>query len=273
MASDGILRPLGCWLDDPVPPPTKTKKRKSRSIAGLRRHAGALALAAVVAMLMAGGGFAWAATHDLPAFSTLKDYQPLIATRVYAVDGSEAFEFYRERRTVVPFEQIPDVVKKAVLASEDARFYEHQGVNYLAIARCAVKNVLRGQTFCGGSTITQQVVKTFLLTSEKRVTRKVKEIVLARRLEQNLKKDEILYLYLNQIYFAHRRYGVEEASRFYFGKPVQKLSVGEAAMVAGLVQSPERLSPVKHPQAAKERQRYVLRRMAEEGFISTKVAE
>ncbi len=232
-----------------------------------------LVVLAVLATAGLGGGLAFAATHGLPAFDTLRDYRPLIATRVYALDGSEAFAFYQERRTVIPFEQIPDVVKKAVLASEDAKFYEHQGVNYLAIARCALKNALRGHTYCGGSTITQQVVKTFLLSSEKRMTRKLKEIVLARRLEQNLKKDEILYLYLNQIYFGHRRYGVEEASRFYFGKSVQKLSVGEAAIIAGLVQSPERLSPVKHQQAAKERQKYVLRRMAEEGFISQHTAD
>ncbi len=239
----------------------------------LREHRRQLIVALVVATGLGGGGLAFGAAHGLPAFDTLRDYRPLISTRVYAVDGSVAFEFFRERRTIVPFEQIPDVVKKAVLAAEDARFYEHQGVNYLAIARCALKNTLRGHTYCGGSTITQQVVKTFLLSSEKRVTRKLKEVVLARRLEQNLKKDEILYLYLNQIYFGHRRYGVEEASRFYFGKGVQKLSVGEAAMIAGLVQSPERLSPVKHPEAAKERQKYVLRRMAEEGFISHRAAE
>jgi penicillin-binding protein 1A len=239
----------------------------------LREHHRLAILAVVAAMGLGGGGFALAATHGLPAFDTLRDYRPLVSTHVYAADGSEAFAFYRERRTIVPFEQIPDVVKKAVLASEDAKFYAHQGVNYLAIARCAVKNAMHWHTVCGGSTITQQVVKTFLLSSEKRVTRKLKEVVLARRLEQNLKKDEILYLYLNQIYFGHRRYGVEEASRFYFGKGVQKLSVGEAALIAGLVQSPERLSPVKHPQAAKERQKYVLRRMAEEGFISHKVAD
>jgi penicillin-binding protein 1A len=173
----------------------------------------------------------------------------------------------------VPFEEIPDVVKKAVLASEDAHFYEHGGVNYLAIARCAVKGVFRGRVGCGGSTITQQVVKTFLLQNEWRPKRKVKELVLAPRLEKNLTKDEILFLYLNQIYFGHRRYGVEEASRFFFNKSVRALTIGEAALLAGLVQSPERLSPVKHPQAAKERQKYVLRRMAEEGFISPKVAE
>ena len=245
----------------------------ARARSFLRSHRKLVVLTVLTIMGFGGGGLAFAATHGLPAFDTLRDYRPLVSTHVYAADGSEAFAFYRERRTVVPFEQIPDVVKKAVLASEDAKFYEHQGVNYLAIARCALKNTLRGHTYCGGSTITQQVVKTFLLSSEKRITRKLKEVVLAGRLEQNLKKDEILYLYLNQIYFGHRRYGVEEASRFYFGKGVQKLSVGEAAMIAGLVQSPERLSPVKHPQAAKDRQKYVLRRMAEEGFISRKVAE
>jgi penicillin-binding protein 1A len=232
-----------------------------------------VALAIVGLLALVAGGFAFAATRGLPAFDTLRDYEPLIATRVYAVDGREAFEFARERRTVTPFDQIPDILKKAVLASEDAHFYEHGGVNYLAIARCAVKGIFRGGVACGGSTITQQVVKTFLLQNEWRPTRKLKELVLAPRLERNLSKDEILYLYLNQIYFGHRRYGVEEASRFYFGKSVGKLTVGEAAMLAGLVQSPERLSPVKHPVAAKERQKYVLRRMTEEGFITHQVAE
>ena len=117
-------------------------------------------------------------------------------------------------------------MKQAVLAAEDARFYEHEGVNYLAIARCAVKGLLRGGVACGGSTITQQVVKTFLLSTDWRVKRKVKELVLAPRLEQNLSKDEILYLYLNQIYLGHRRYGVEEASRFYFGKGVARRHAG-----------------------------------------------
>ena len=185
----------------------------------------------------------WASARELPEFDTLKDYRPLVGTRVYGTDGTEVFQYARERRTVVPFAEIPDIMKKAVLASEDADFYRHEGVNYLAIARCAVKSVLRGETVCGGSTITQQVVKTFLLSPEKRISRKVKEVLLARRLEQNLSKDEILYLYLNQIYFGHRRYGVEEAARFYFGKSVRDVTLGEAAMLAGVVQSPERLSP------------------------------
>ncbi|HET9551393.1 MAG TPA: PBP1A family penicillin-binding protein, partial [Anaeromyxobacteraceae bacterium] len=212
-------------------------------------------------------------TRELPAFDTLRDYRPLVSTRVLGAGGVEVFSFARERRTVVPLQEIPEVLRKAVLAAEDAKFYQHEGVNYLAILRCAAKGLLAGGVKCGGSTITQQVVKTFLLADEWRPKRKVKELVLAPRLEQNLGKDEILYLYLNQIYLGHRRYGVEEASRFYFGKPVKKLSLGEAAALAGLVQSPERLSPVKHPVAAKERQKYVLRRMAEEGFITKAQAD
>ncbi len=253
----------------PTSPGSAPARRRPRA-----GGAGRLLLAALAVTLLGGFGggalfLGW--TRDLPAFDTLKDYHPLVATRVFGSDGSEVFEFARERRTVIPFDQIPEVMKRAVLASEDAHFYEHQGVNYWAIARCALKGALGGRA-CGGSTITQQVVKTFLLSSERRISRKVKEIVLAKRLEQNLNKDEILYLYLNQIYFGHRRYGVEEASRFYFGKGVKDLTVGEAAMIAGLVQSPERLSPVKHPVAAKERQKYVLRRMEEEKFITPRLA-
>jgi penicillin-binding protein 1A len=237
------------------------------------RRLALLALAAAGFLAAVGAALVFAWTRELPAFDTLRDYRPLVSTRVYGSDGSEVFAFARERRTVVPFEQIPDLMKKAVLAAEDARFYEHEGVNYLAIARCAAKGLIRGGVACGGSTITQQVVKTFLLSTDWRVKRKVKELVLAPRLEKNLSKDEILYLYLNQIYLGHRRYGVEEAARFYFGKSVRSLSLGESAMLAGLVQSPERLSPVKHPDAAKARQRYVLRRMVEEGFIAAGTAE
>jgi penicillin-binding protein 1A len=253
----------------PIAVTAQTKTRRKR-----RPRRLALVGLALLGGFGAGGAglLAWWA-GQLPAFDTLKDYRPLIATKVYGVDGSEVFQFARERRTVVPFAEIPDVVRKAVLASEDAGFYRHEGVNYLAIARCAVKNVVRGRTTCGGSTITQQVVKTFLLSPERRMSRKVKEVLLAKRLEENLSKDEILYLYLNQIYFGHRRYGIEEAARFYFGKSVRQLTLGEAAILAGVVQSPERLSPVKHPAAAKERQKYVLRRMTEEGFITAAAAE
>jgi penicillin-binding protein 1A len=269
--------PVPTTLPNAVPRAPETAAEASPAPRGAARPWRArlrpVAVAAVLAGGLGGGGLVWAAVLALPAFDTLKDYKPLVATRVYGIDGSEVFEFYRERRTIVPFEEIPDVVKKAVLASEDAKFYEHGGVNYLAIARCAVRGVFRGRVGCGGSTITQQVVKTFLLQNEWRPKRKLEELVLAPRLEKNLTKDEILFLYLSQIYFGHHRYGVEEASRFFFNKSVRALTIGEAALLAGVVQSPERLSPVKHPQAAKERQKYVLRRMAEEGFISPKVAE
>jgi len=233
----------------------------------IRRALRVLALASL-AVGLAGGGLVFAWTRELPAFGGLKDYEPLVTTRVYGTDGTEVFTFARERRTVVPLEQIPQVLRRAVLASEDAHFYEHEGVNYLAIARCAVKGALVAGVKCGGSTITQQVVKTFLLQSEGRVKRKVKELFLAPRLEQNLTKDEILYLYLNQIYLGHLRYGVEEASRFYFGKGVKDLTLGEAATLAGVIQSPMRLSPVNHPASAKRRQEYVLRRMHEERWIT-----
>lgn len=237
-----------------------------------RRRLRVLALAGLAA-LVSGGVLLFAWTRELPAFDTLRDYSPLVSTRVYGVNGQEVFVFARERRTVIPLEEIPPVLRQAVVAAEDARFYEHEGVNYVAIARCAVKGLLRGGVACGGSTITQQVVKTFLLSSDWKVKRKVKELVLAPRLEENLAKDEILFLYLNQIYFGHLRYGVEEASRFYFGKPAKGLGLGEAAVLAGIVQSPMRHSPVNHPASAKERQRYVLRRMLEEGFITKAQAD
>ncbi|MEI7704759.1 MAG: transglycosylase domain-containing protein, partial [Deltaproteobacteria bacterium] len=230
-------------------------------------------LGAMALLVIAGLGAVFAWTREVPHFEGLKDYRPLVSTRVLAADGSEAFVFARERRTVVPFEKIPAVMKRAVLSAEDARFYQHEGVNYLAIARCAVKGLLRGGVACGGSTITQQVVKTFLLPTDWRVKRKVKELFLAPRLEQNLSKDEILYLYLNQIYMGHRRYGMEEAARFYFGKGIADVGVGEAALLAGIIQSPERLSPVKHLEAARARQRYVLRRMVEDGAIDARTAE
>jgi penicillin-binding protein 1A len=243
--------------------------RLSRRLRRLLRVAGLSALG----LALVGGAVLLAWSREVPAFDGLKDYAPLVSTRVHGVDGKEAFQFARERRTVVPITDIPAVLKKAVLAAEDAHFYEHEGVNYLAIARCAVKGILSAGVKCGGSTITQQVVKTFLLQSDWRVKRKVKELFLAPRLEQNLTKDEILYLYLNQIYLGHLRYGVEEASRFYFGKGVKALTLGEAATLAGVIQSPMRWSPVNHPTHAKDRQKYVLRRMQEEGYITKAQAE
>jgi penicillin-binding protein 1A len=244
----------------------RTSSRALRRSLALLGALGALGVAA-------GGLVFWRWTRELPAFDTLRDYRPLVASRALGSDGSEVFSFARERRTVVPFEQVPEVLRRAVISAEDARFYQHEGVNYLAMLRCVARGVFSGRVRCGGSTITQQVVKTFLLAKEWKYKRKVKELVLAPRLEQNLKKDEILWLYLNQIYLGHRRYGVEEASRYYFGKPVAELTLGEAATLAGTIQSPARLSPVAHPRAAKVRQAYVLRRMTEDGYITSAQAE
>lgn len=247
--------------------------RNTRRREGSRRRRGpwrALLIACLVVGLAgvgAAGGLVWWLTRDLPRFDALFDYEPRESTRVWAGDTLVA-TFADERRTVVPPEDIPEVLKRAILAAEDANFYAHEGLDYVGIARAFWKNLRSGQTRQGASTITQQVVKTFLLTPDRTYERKIKEIVLARRLERNLTKDEILYLYLNQIYFGHGRYGVEEAARHYFGKGVRDVDLGEAAMLAGLPQSPARLSPIRHPERAKTRQRYVLGRMLENGWIT-----
>jgi len=258
----------------PVSDTRKTPRGRARRLLRGRAGKALLALAGLAALgLLVAGGVLFAWTRELPAFDELADYAPTVSTHVFGADGKEVFQFARERRTVVPLDEIPEHLRRAVLAAEDAKFYQHEGLNYLAMGRCLLKGVLRGGVACGGSTITQQVVKTFLLSSDGRVKRKVKEFVLAPRLEENLSKDEILYLYLNQIYLGHLRYGMEEAARFYFGKSVREVTLGEAAVLAGVVQSPMRLSPVNHPARAKERQRYVLRRMSEEGFITKAQAD
>lgn len=205
---------------------------------------------------------------DLPTFGELVDYEPKESTKVFARDGSLVGEFFQERRTVIPPQEIPEVLKRAILAAEDAHFYDHEGLDYVGMARAFWKNLTAGERRQGGSTITQQVVKTFLLSPERTYQRKIKEAILARRLEKNLSKDEILYLYLNQIYFGHGRYGVEEASQFFFGKKARDLELAEAALLAGLIQSPGRLSPIRHPDRAKQRQRYVLGQMLANGWIA-----
>ncbi|MEM7676360.1 MAG: PBP1A family penicillin-binding protein, partial [Myxococcota bacterium] len=190
------------------------------------------------------------------------------ATVIYGRGGEIVARFAKERRTVVPFEQIPSVMVDAVVSAEDAGFFEHTGIDFMGIARCVIKNVTRGRAVCGASTITQQTVKTFFLTPEKSIIRKLKEMILAKRLEEALTKQDILFLYLNQIYFGHGAYGVEAASRVYFGKSVSKLEVQEAALLAGLPQSPSRLDPYRHSQRAMKRRAYVLARMHEQQKIS-----
>jgi penicillin-binding protein 1A len=199
---------------------------------------------------------------NLPEYQTLADYHPKQVTVISDGNDRRIGEIYSERRTVVPYDKVPPIVVDAFVAAEDNSFWTHRGVDYWGMFRALITNLRAGHTRQGASTITQQVVKTFLLTPERTFRRKIQEIILARRLESSLTKQEIMTLYMNQIYFGHGRYGVEEAARFYFGKHVGELNIGEAAMLAGLPQSPENISPRKNPKRAKERQTYVLNQLA-----------
>jgi penicillin-binding protein 1A len=248
--------------EPPAPPPPKTPKKRSLAVRILRWGLLAVALFAV----LGGGGLAalfYIYGRDLPRVDNLTEFNPPTVTRIYASGGELIAEYFEDEgyRTVVPLSKIPKHVIDAVLAAEDAGFRSHEGLDYWGMIRAFFVNLLSGKFKQGGSTITMQVVKTVLLTSEKTISRKVKEVILARRLEQKLSKDEILSLYLNQIHFGHRRNGIEEAARFYFGKGVERLSLAEAAVIAGLIKSPSRFSPRLHPQNSKERQAEVLRNL------------
>jgi penicillin-binding protein 1A len=207
-------------------------------------------------------------TSELPPVDQLFSYRPPVATRVFADDGTPIAEFYVERRYLVPLDRIPDHVRKAFLAAEDADFYEHRGVDPLSIARALWANVRSSEIRQGASTITQQVVKTLLLTPERSLERKLKEAILALRLETKLHKDDILYMYLNEIYFGAGAYGVQAAAKTFFDADVEELSVAQAALLAGLPQRPSRYDPQRNLSRALGRQHYVLARMATEGFIT-----
>jgi penicillin-binding protein 1A len=225
-----------------------------------------LATAAVVALALVVEHF----EAGLPSVTDLRgNYHPPQVTRVLARDGTLLAELFTERRTVVPIASLPPQVKLAILAAEDAAFYdEHDGLNYYGIARAFLVNLRARRTRQGGSTITQQVVKNLLLDPERTYARKIREALLAKRLEQTLTKDEILELYLNHIYFGHGRYGIEEAARDNFGKSAKDLSVAEAALLAGLVAGPEAYSPRKDVTKALARRAYVLSQMLEKGFLN-----
>lgn len=222
------------------------------------------------------GAIAWGIfSRDVPDFGSLADYRPQLPTRVYDQSGQLIGEFYRERRVVLPYDRIPPRVVQAILASEDDRFFEHEGIDYWGIVRAAVANLKAGRVVQGGSTITQQVAKSLLISQEgyeqgraKKLSRKIKEAILARRLEKKLSKQDILTLYLNQIFLGNNAYGIEVAAENYFRKSVAELNVAEIALLGGLPQAPSRYSPFKHPARAKARREYVLRRMLEEGFIT-----
>ena len=215
----------------------------------------------------------YASDPKLPKLSRLDAYRPKQVTRILDRAGAPIGEMGNEKRTVVPYEAIPKVLINAVVSAEDADYFHHDGLNYRGMVRAVLEDVLRGRRAQGGSSITQQVVKNLILSPERTLRRKVQEAILARQLSQKLSKEDILALYLNQIYYGHGRYGCEEAARYYFGKSVHDVDLAEAALLAGLPQSPERLSPRKHPDAAKTRQRYVLGQMAEHGYIDQATAD
>ncbi len=209
----------------------------------------------------------------LPKVDRLADYKPPVVSQVYGDDGTLVGEFYLERRIVVPINKMPRKLIQAFVAAEDANFYSHTGIDYLGIIRAAFKNLITFSKKEGASTITQQVTKTMLLSPEKKLSRKIKEAILAKRMEEKLTKDEILYLYLNQIYLGAGSYGVEAAAETYFGKSVDQLNLAEIAILAGLPKAPNAYSPIKHLDKAKERQAYVLDRMVQEGYITAAEAD
>ena len=204
----------------------------------------------------------------LPSLDTITDYRPKIPLRIYTQDGVQIGEFGEERRNFVAIDKVPALMKQAILSAEDERFYQHGGVDYIGIMRAAVSNLLSSQMRQGASTITQQVAKNFFLSSERTFSRKFNEALLAFKIEHNLSKDKILELYINQIYLGQRAYGFASAAQIYYGKPLDKLSVAEMAMLAGLPKAPSSYNPVANPKRAKLRQQYVLRRMHELKYIS-----
>ncbi|HXN56387.1 MAG TPA: transglycosylase domain-containing protein, partial [Myxococcales bacterium] len=235
------------------------KRRLRRAVsAGLLLFGAVVVAAALGTFLIA---------REIPAMESVRDYQPFVATKVVAQDGTAVGQFFREKRTVVKMDQVPQVLVHAVISAEDKDFYTHPGFNLLAMTRAVIVDALSGRKRLGASTITQQVVKNFFLSPDKKLKRKVKELILAARLERNLSKDDILFLYLNQINFGKAHYGVEEASLYYFGKHVSEVRLGEAALLAGLPQNPARLNPRRHPDNAKRRQIYVLDRMLSNHYI------
>ncbi|HEX9400952.1 MAG TPA: PBP1A family penicillin-binding protein [Anaeromyxobacter sp.] len=214
-------------------------------------------------------------SRGLPDIPTLEQYRPPIVTEVISSDGQIAGEFFEERRKVLPYERIPRRVVQAFIASEDKNFFEHGGIDVLGTLRAAVNTYVLRRKVQGGSTITQQTAKAILISTEgfaagtkRHLSRKVRELILAKRLERAFTKEQILWMYLNGVYLGHHSYGVQAAAENYYRKNVEDLTLEEAALIAGLPQAPSRFSPFSRPESAKERRRYVLRRMSEEGFIS-----
>jgi len=222
----------------------------------------------VVFSVLLGMGLYLHYSKNLPKIITVEDYKPRVVSVVYDKNKVKIGEFYREKREIVPYDAIPKVVINAFVASEDGKFFEHKGLDFAGIFRAMVVNFKSGHFSQGGSTITQQVARSLLLSNEKKISRKVKEAILAGRIENHLTKHEILFLYLNQIFLGHNAYGIQAAANQYFNKDVKDLNLAEASLLAGLPQAPSKWSPYLNPDKAKERQIYVLNRMVAGGYIS-----
>jgi penicillin-binding protein 1A len=231
----------------------------------LKLFAGMLGLLVVGVLIL---GFALSMAYpNLPSLEAITDYRPKIPLRIFSADNVLIGEFGEERRSLVRINDVPDIMKKAVLAIEDDRFFDHGGVDYVGIARAALHN-LTSNSRQGASTITQQVARNFFLSSEQTFKRKLYEVLLAWKIEQNLTKDQILEIYMNQIYLGQRAYGFSAAAQIYYGKKLSDITVAEAAMLAGLPKAPSAYNPVANPKRARIRQQYILQRMLQLGYIS-----
>jgi penicillin-binding protein 1A len=245
-------------------PKLQLSQMLARSLFGFFLALLGLALLSTVVL----GFAAFVAYPNLPSLETLTDYQPKIPLRIHSAEGNLIGEFGEERRALVKIGDVPERMRQAILAAEDERFYEHGGIDYLGVMRAAYSNFTAGSARQGASTITMQVARNFFLSKEKTFTRKFNEVLLAFKIEHNLSKDQILELYVNQIYLGQHAYGFVAAAQAYFGKNLEELTLAETAVLAGLPKAPSRYNPVANPGRAKLRQQYVLRRMHELDFIS-----
>lgn len=258
--------------DTPSAPPTPPTPAPQRHwLLRLLLWSAGLLLAGTLAVLLVVGVALAMAYPNLPDISDLADYRPKLPLRVYSAEGALLGEFGEERRNLTPIADIPEVMKNAVLAIEDTRFFEHNGVDFKGILRAGIANVTKVKSQ-GASTITMQVARNVYLSSEKTFTRKIYEILLTFKLEHLLSKDQILEIYMNQIFLGNRAYGFAAAAEIYFGKPLQQVSVAEAAMLAGLPKAPSAYNPISNPKRARVRQLHIIDRMQENGFITPEQA-
>jgi len=255
-------------------PPRRYASERLHAFRRVLRRAGVTLLFVIAIFVGALSGIFLAYEKDIPQVSSLEDFEPNIITQVYTADGKLLGEFAIERRVVVGFKDIPPVLRNATIAVEDADFWKHLGVNPWRIPAAFVANLRAGRRTQGSSTLTMQLVRQpgLFLTPEKTYERKIKEAILAFELEKTFTKEEIFTYYCNQVYFGHGNYGVEAASEFLFSKSIKDLTLPEAALLAGLPQSPSRLSPIEHPERALQRRNHVLQRMLDEKYISAEEA-